>query len=166
MLARYRAVYAIQTMGVPDGPPLDVEIASQSDPQATAHLVSDPLEYLVEHFAHDIIRGQILSVFTPVRHEKTTSQSQNIHELARQKAAATLKENSRGFAYLVIDGSYLIDSHDLKITEHDQFGLIWKDGLPPLIRAKFTNFVERVLGAIQLHSAFDNPPRVIKVCTT
>ena len=64
MLARYRVVYAVRTIGVPSGDTLDFEITRQNDPDAVARLISDPLPYCNEIFSWDVIAKGIFGGHT------------------------------------------------------------------------------------------------------
>ena len=163
MLARYRAVYAVQTIGVPSGSTLNVEITREDDPKAVASLVSDPLPYCEEIFAWGVLaEGMLNGMFGG----QTAPRPDDVPEIARQRAASRLKSLPSGRAYLVADGSYEIERPKFGAFRDggpDPFGAAFHDTLGPEIMGRFSGIVHRALGAIHLAAALGNPPHLEKV---
>jgi hypothetical protein len=163
MLARYRAVYAVQTIGIPDGSVLDAEIAHQENPIATARLVSDALPYCIEIFAGNVLAERLL---TRLFGDQSSQNLHEVPEIARQRAISRLNSLSSGRAYLVIDGSYRIEVPNFDAFRDDDalpFAGAFHDTLGPEIKDRFSSIVHRALGAIQLAARLDNPPHVEKI---
>lgn len=163
MLARYRAVYAVQTIGVPSGSTLDAEITRQDDPEAVARLVSDPLPYCEEIFTWSVVaEGMLNGMFGG----QTAPRPDDVPEIVRQRAASCLESLPSGRAYLVVDGSYEIEEPNFEAFRDagaDPFGAAFHDTLGPEIMDRFSGIVHRALGAIHLAAALGSPPHLEKV---
>ncbi|WP_270936291.1 hypothetical protein [Falsiroseomonas oryzae] len=163
MLARYRAVYAVRTIGLPSGSASDVEITRQDDPWAVACLVSDPLPYCQEIFtwgvlAEGMLKGMFCGRAAPLPHD--------VPEVARQKAADRLASLPSNCAYVVVDGFYEIETPNFRTFRDagpNPFGAAFHDTLGPEITDRFSGIVHRALGAIHLAAAEGDSPRLEKV---
>ncbi len=163
MLARYRVIYAVRTIGAPSGSMLDLEITSQADPEAVARLTSDPLPYCEEIFAWGVLAEGMLKV---IFGGQTAPRPEEVPEIARQRAADHLKSQPSNCAYLVVDGLYEIERPNFRVflnAELGPFGAAFHDTLGQEIVDRFSGIVHRALGAIHLAAALGNPPHLEKV---